>query len=75
MLELSLACQDVDRNRPIIDGRVGVEGCRLNLLVARPEEIFQRAFRHREFDISEGSPAYEGSANGGSDLPISTPAS
>ena len=53
MLELSLACQDIDRTRAIIDGRVGVEGCRLNIVTARPEEIFQRAFRHKEFDISE----------------------
>jgi len=53
VLELSLACQDIDRTRPLIDGRVAVEGCRLNVLTARPEEIFQRAFRHQEFDISE----------------------
>jgi 4,5-dihydroxyphthalate decarboxylase len=53
VLELSLACQDIDRNRAIIDGRVTIEGCRLNLVVGKPEEIFQRAFRHQEFDISE----------------------
>jgi len=35
------------------------------------DEAFQ--YEAGEFDISEGSPAYEGSANGGSDLPISTP--
>lgn len=53
MLELSLACQDIDRSRPIIDGRVAIEGVRLNVITSRPEEIFQRAFRHQEFDISE----------------------
>jgi 4,5-dihydroxyphthalate decarboxylase len=53
VLELSLACQDIDRTRAIIDGRVTIEGCRLNLVIARPEEIFQRAFRHQEFDIAE----------------------
>jgi len=53
VLELSLACQDIDRTRPIIDGRVTIEGCRLNVIAAKPEEIFQRAFRHQEFDISE----------------------
>ena len=53
VLELSLACQDIDRNRPIIDGRVPIEGCRVNIVVGRAEEIFQRAFRHQEFDISE----------------------
>ena len=53
MLELSLACQDIDRTRALIDGRVTIEGCRLNVITGRPEEIFQRAFRHHEFDISE----------------------
>jgi 4,5-dihydroxyphthalate decarboxylase len=53
VLELSLACQDIDRNRAIIDGRVPIEGCRVNGIIGRPEEIFQRAFRHHEFDISE----------------------
>src|SRR2546428_4099925 len=32
---------------------VTIEGCRLNCVRGRPEEIFQRAFRHQEFDISE----------------------
>jgi len=53
VLELSLACQDIDRTRAIIDGRVAIEGVRLNVITSRPEEIFQRAFRHHEFDISE----------------------
>lgn len=53
MLELSLACQDIDRTRALIDGRVTIEGCRLNIVTGKPEEIFQRAFRHQEFDISE----------------------
>src|SRR5690242_11147755 len=52
-LSLSLACQDNDRTRAILDGRIGVEGCRLDIVTAPAEEIFQRAFRHREFDISE----------------------
>jgi 4,5-dihydroxyphthalate decarboxylase len=52
-LSLSLACQNTDRTRAILDGRVGVEGCRLDIVTAPAEEIFQRAFRHREFDISE----------------------
>jgi len=53
VLELSLACQDIDRTRALVDGRVTIEGCRLNVITGRPEEIFQRAFRHQEFDISE----------------------
>ena len=53
MLELSLACQNTDRTRALFDGRVTIEGCRINLISAPAEEIFQRAFRHEEFDISE----------------------
>jgi 4,5-dihydroxyphthalate decarboxylase len=53
MLELSLACQTNDRTRALLDGKVLVDGCKLNFISAPAEEIFQRAFRHGEFDISE----------------------
>ena len=53
MLELSLGCQEIDRTVPLLDGRVTIEGCRINPVRGRPEEIFQRAFRHQEFDIAE----------------------
>src|SRR5262249_11812419 len=53
VLDPWLACQAIDRPRAVIDGRAAIEGCRLNVVTARPEEIFQRAFRHQEFDISE----------------------
>ncbi len=52
-LPLSIACQDSDRTRPLRDGRVSVEGCSLTFVSAAVEEIFQRAFRYAEFDISE----------------------
>jgi len=53
LLELSLACQDTDRTRPLRDGRVTIEGCRVTFIAGNAEEIFQRAFRREEFDISE----------------------
>jgi 4,5-dihydroxyphthalate decarboxylase len=53
MLELSLACQNTDRSRALIDGRVQIAGCRINFIEGPAEELFQRAFRHEEFDISE----------------------
>jgi 4,5-dihydroxyphthalate decarboxylase len=53
MLELSLACQITDRTRALIDGRVVIGGCRINFIHGPAEELFQRAFRHEEFDISE----------------------
>ena len=52
-VELSLACQVTDRTRALVDGRVAIEGCRVNFIHAPAEEIFQRAFRRGEFDISE----------------------
>ncbi|SAL27636.1 4,5-dihydroxyphthalate decarboxylase [Caballeronia sordidicola] len=53
MLELSLACQITDRTRALVDGRVTIGGCKINFVHGPAEELFQRAFRHEEFDISE----------------------
>lgn len=53
MLELSLACQSTDRSRALIDGRVEIIGCKVNYIDGPAEELFQRGFRHQEFDISE----------------------
>jgi 4,5-dihydroxyphthalate decarboxylase len=52
-LELSLAIGDYDRTRPLIDGRVGIDGVNAMVMTLSPEEIFFRAFRHAEFDICE----------------------
>ena len=52
-LPLTLACGDYDRTRALKDGRVGVEGCALTYLAMEPEEVFHRAFKHQEFDVSE----------------------
>ena len=52
-LELSFAIGDYDRNRPLIDGRVGIDGVDPVFLKLTPEEIFFRAFRHQAFDVCE----------------------
>ncbi len=52
-LRISLACQNSDRTRPLIDGRVGIEGVEFIWVPVDPEEIFHRAFRHQEFDVCE----------------------
>lgn len=52
-LELTIACWDYDRVRPLMDGRVRPEGIKLNFLSLSPEDVFFRAFRHQEFDVSE----------------------
>jgi 4,5-dihydroxyphthalate decarboxylase len=52
-LPITIACGDYDRTRAIKDGRVAVEGCAVTYLAMEPEEAFHRAFKHREFDVSE----------------------
>lgn len=52
-LTISLACCDYDRTRALFDGRVEIEGCEVIATALEPEEAFHRAFKYREFDISE----------------------
>ena len=50
---ITIACGNYDRTQAIKDGRVKVEGCATTYLPLYPEEIFHRAFRFQEFDVSE----------------------
>ena len=50
---ITIACGNYDRTRAIRDGRVAIEGCATTYLPLYPEEIFFRAFRYQEFDVSE----------------------
>jgi 4,5-dihydroxyphthalate decarboxylase len=52
-LNLSVAVGDYDRNRPLIDGRVLMDGVDPVFMTLGPEEIFFRAFRSQDFDICE----------------------
>ena len=52
-LQLSVAMGDYDRTRALFDGRVQIDGVRPVCMSLSPEEIFFRAFRGAEFDISE----------------------
>ena len=54
-LKLSVAIGDYDRNRPLIDGAIQIDGVDPVFMTLPPEEIFFRAFRHRDFDICECS--------------------
>ncbi len=54
-LNLSFACWDYDRTRPLIDGRVSVEGTKTEYVVLRPREAFTRMLEHEEFDVAEVS--------------------
>src|SRR5579871_656529 len=50
---ITIACGNDDRTRAIRDARVNVEGCAVTYLPLYPEEIFHRAFKFAEFDVSE----------------------
>jgi 4,5-dihydroxyphthalate decarboxylase len=52
-LQLSVAIGDYDRNRPLIEGRVQIDGVDPVIMSLSPEEIFFRAMRHEAFDICE----------------------
>ncbi len=52
-LRLSVALGEYDRNRPLLEGRVLIDGVDPVFMTLSPEEMFFRAFRHREFDVSE----------------------
>jgi 4,5-dihydroxyphthalate decarboxylase len=54
-LPLNFACWDYDRMRPMMDGRVQVDGVALNFLNLPVEETFFRQARYREFEVSEMS--------------------
>jgi 4,5-dihydroxyphthalate decarboxylase len=54
-LQLTLACWDYDRTRPLMDGRVQVDGADLTYLNLPVEETFFRMLRNAEFDASEMS--------------------
>jgi len=52
-LELTLACGDYDRTRLLRDESVRVEGIDLHVLILPVEEIFLRAVRYQEFEVTE----------------------
>ena len=52
-LRISLACTVTDRTRPILDGRVTIQGCELEPITGEPEDLFARALRAEEFDVTE----------------------
>jgi 4,5-dihydroxyphthalate decarboxylase len=52
-LNLSIAVGDYDRTRPLLNGSVQIDGVDPVYMTLVPEEIFFRAFRTVEFDVSE----------------------
>ena len=54
-ISLTLAIDDYDRTRGLLDGSVPVPGVDLTVLTMPVEEAFFRMLRYREFDLSEMS--------------------
>jgi 4,5-dihydroxyphthalate decarboxylase len=52
-LRITIATWDYDRVRALVDGRIAVEGCDVNYLTMPVEEILERAFLRREFEVAE----------------------
>jgi len=52
-LQLSVAVGDYDRTRPLLDGRVQMDGVDPVYMPLSPEEMFFRAMRSQDFDITE----------------------
>jgi 4,5-dihydroxyphthalate decarboxylase len=44
---------DYDRNRALFDGRTQIDGCDPVYMLLSPEEMFFRAMRSQDFDITE----------------------
>jgi len=52
-LKLTVAVCNYDRTRPLLDGRVRIEGCDPIVFDLEPEEMFHRALHFEEFDVTE----------------------
>jgi len=52
-VKLALACNDYDRTRPLIDGRVRPDGIVLAVSVLKPRQLFPRMLDDQEFDVAE----------------------
>ena len=52
-LRLTLACNDYDRCRALIDGTVKPDGITLDITKLKPRELFPRMLDHQEFDVAE----------------------
>lgn len=52
-LQLSVAMGDYDRTRALVDGRVRIDGVDPVFMLLNPEEMFFRAMRSADFDVTE----------------------
>src|SRR3954470_18262299 len=52
-LKLTLACNNYDRCRALIDGQVKPEGIDLDIRLLKPRDLFPRVLDRQEFDVAE----------------------
>ena len=52
-IPITIATNDYDRTRAVKDGAVSVDGCDVTYLTMLPEEMFFRAVRYAELDVTE----------------------
>ena len=52
-IPITIATNDYDRTRAVKDGAVPVDGCDVTYLTMLPEEMFFRAVRYAELDVTE----------------------
>jgi len=52
-LQISVAMGDYDRTRALSDGKVKIDGCDPVFMRLSPEEMFFRAMRSQDFDVTE----------------------
>ena len=53
MVDLSVCFWNYDRTLPLVDGRVGIDGCKATFTLLGPEQAFALAFTTAPFDVSE----------------------
>src|SRR2546423_7366388 len=69
-LKLTLACNDYDRTRPLLEGRVIPESIDLSVTVLKPRQLFPRMLDNQEFDAAELSLASHASLVARGDSPF-----
>ena len=52
-LRISFACTVTDRTTPILNGSVAIDRCEATPITGEPEDLFVRALRDEEFDVTE----------------------
>jgi 4,5-dihydroxyphthalate decarboxylase len=50
---ITLGCNSYDRNLPVMDGRVPIEGCEVAAVKLPGEQLHVRALHRQEFDVTE----------------------